>query len=76
MMYIPEAQINAIKSLPMKVTPSVFPPYKLSPDSHLLVRGLDHYMIHLPMESGNKKLNTQYKTLKIAFSKQKDSKPH
>lgn len=66
-----KAQINAIKSLPLKVTPSVFPPYKISPDSHLLVRGLDHYMIHLPMESGNKKFNTQYKTLKVAFSNRK-----
>ncbi len=66
-----KAQINAIKALPIKVTPSVFPPYKISPDSHLLVRGLDHYMIHLPMESGNKKLNTQYKTLKVAFSNRK-----
>ena len=33
-----KAQINAIKALPLKVTPSVFPPYKISPDSHLLVR--------------------------------------
>ena len=65
------AQVNAIEALPVKVTPSVFPPYKLSPNSHLLVRGLDHYMIHLPMESKNKKLNTQYKTLKVAFSNKK-----
>ena len=28
-------------------------------------------MIHLPMESGNKKLNTQYKTLKVSFSNKK-----
>jgi polysaccharide deacetylase 2 family uncharacterized protein YibQ len=28
-------------------------------------------MIHLPMESGNKKLNRQYKTLKVAFSNKK-----
>ena len=61
-------QIDAIRNLSMKITPSVFPPYKISPNSHLLVRGLEHYMIHLPMESGNKKLNTQYKTLKVSFS--------
>lgn len=66
-----KAQISAIKALPVKVTPSIFPPYRLAPNSHLLVRGLDHYMIHLPMESGNKKLNTQYKTLKVAFSNSK-----
>jgi len=65
------AQINAIKALPLKVTPSIFPPYKLSPDSHLLAQGLEHYMIHLPMESGNKQFNTQYKTLKVSFSNRK-----
>jgi len=64
-------QIDAIRNLSMKITPSVFPPYKISPNSHLLVRGLEHYMIHLPMESGNKKLNTQYKTLKVSFSNKK-----
>lgn len=66
-----QAQINAITALKMHITPSIFPPYRLSPDSHLLTRGLEHYMIHLPMESGNKKLNTQYKTLKVSFSNKK-----
>ncbi len=66
-----KAQITAIKALHLKVTPSIFPPYKLSPKSHLLVKGLKHYMIHLPMESGNKKFNTQYKTLKVSFSNKK-----
>ena len=66
-----KAQISAIKSLPIKVTPSIFPPYKLSPNSHHLARGLKHYMIHLPMESGNKQYNTQYKTLKVSFSNKK-----
>jgi len=66
-----KAQINAIKALNMKVTPSIFPPYKLAPNSHLLVRGLKHYMVHLPMESSNVQFNTQYKTLKISFSKKR-----
>jgi len=64
-------QLNAIKALPMKVTPSIFPPYKLSPNTQLLAQGLEHYMIHLPMESGNKQFNTQYKTLKVSFSNKK-----
>ena len=63
-----KAQINAIKHLKMKITPSIFPPYHLAPKSNLLVKNLKHYMIHLPMESGNKQFNTQYKTLKISFS--------
>jgi len=65
------AQISAIQRLNMKITPSIFPPYKLSPNSHRLAEGLKHYMIHLPMESGNKQFNTQYKTLKISFSNKK-----
>jgi len=65
------AQIKAIKNLHMKITPSIFPPYKLAPNSHLLTRGLEHYMIHLPMESGNKQFNKQYKTLKVSFSNRK-----
>jgi len=64
-----KAQLKAIKDLHMKVTPSIFPPYKLAPKSNLLARGVDHYMIHLPMESGNRQFNTQYKTLKTSFSK-------
>jgi polysaccharide deacetylase 2 family uncharacterized protein YibQ len=66
-----KAQISAIKALPLKVTPSIFPPYKQAPNSNRLAQGLEHYMIHLPMESGNKKLNTQYKTLKVSFSNKK-----
>ena len=66
-----KAQIKAIQALKMKITPSIFPPYRLSPNSHLLVRGLEHYMIHLPMESGNQQFNKQYKTLKISFSNKK-----
>lgn len=63
------AQLQAIRKLNMPVTPSIFPPYELTAKSHLLAKGLKHYMVHLPMESGNRKLNRQYKTLKLSFSK-------
>ena len=66
-----QAQINAIKALNMKITPSIFPPYKTAENSHLLARGLKHYMIHLPMESDNVKFNKQYKTLKTSFTKKR-----
>ena len=66
-----KAQVVSIKALPVKVTPSIFPPYKLAPNSNRLAYGLKHYMIHLPMESRNKKFNTQYKTLKVSFSNKK-----
>jgi len=62
-------QINAIKALGLKVTPSIFPPYQLAAKSHLLARGVEHYMIHLPMESSSKQFNTQTKTLMTYFTK-------
>ncbi|RRS30256.1 MAG: hypothetical protein P794_07925 [Epsilonproteobacteria bacterium (ex Lamellibrachia satsuma)] len=65
-----EGQINAIKALDMKISPSIFPPYKLAPKSYLLARGLKHYLIHLPMESSSQKFNRQYKTLKTYFTKE------
>lgn len=63
-------QLNRIQALDMKITPSIFPPSERSMKSHTLARGLKHYMIHLPMESGSKQFNTQYKTLKTTFSKE------
>lgn len=61
-------QINVIQSLGLKVTPSIFPPYQLARKSNLLARGLDHYMIHLPMESNSRQFNTQTKTLMTSYS--------
>jgi len=64
-------QLKKIQALHMRITPSIFPPSERSMKSHKLARGLKHYMIHLPMESGSKQFNKQYKTLKIVFSKKK-----
>jgi len=61
-------QINAIKATGVTMTPSIFPPSELSMTSHHLAKGLKHYMIHLPMESGSKQFNSQYKTLLTTFS--------
>ncbi len=63
-------QLKHIRSLPIKVTPSIFPPFQRSPSSHKLAQGLKHYMIHLPMQSG-KAYDKQYGTLKITDSKEK-----
>jgi polysaccharide deacetylase 2 family uncharacterized protein YibQ len=38
--------------------------------SHHLAKGLEHYMIHLPMESGSAQFNKQTKTLITTFSKE------
>lgn len=61
-------QLKRIQSTGLKLTPSIFPPSELSMSSHKLATSLDHYMIHLPMESGNTKFNTQYKTLMVKNS--------
>ena len=63
-------QLKKIQALHMKITPSIFPPSERSMTSHTLARGLKHYMIHLPMESGSKQFNKQYKTLKTTFTKE------
>lgn len=63
-------QLARIKSLPIKVTPSIFPPYELSKSNHKLAQGLEHYMIHLPMQSG-KAYDKQYGTLKVTDSQEK-----
>lgn len=61
-------QLDTIQNIGFPVTPSIFPPYTLSPDTHKLARNAVHYMIHLPMESGNAKYDSQSKTLKTTFS--------
>ena len=63
-------EIQAIKKLGLKITPSIFPPYSLEKKSHLLSKQVKHYMIHLPMESSNKNLNMQTKTLKTSFTRE------
>ncbi len=63
-----QSHLRAIKKTGVKMTPSIFPPSELSMTSHRLAKGLKHYMIHLPMESGNKQFNSQYKTLLTTFS--------
>jgi len=67
------AQMKRIKDLGMKITPSIFPPSELSMSSHTLAKGTKNYMIHLPMESGSKQFNKQYKTLITTFSKEQIS---
>jgi len=62
------SQLASIKALKLKVTPSIFPPYSLSSNSHKLAINLKHYMIHLPMESKSKQFNKQFKTLMVSHS--------
>ncbi len=63
-------QLKKIQSTGLKITPSIFPPSQRSMTSHNLAKGLEHYMIHLPMESGSAQFNKQTKTLITTFSKE------
>jgi len=62
-------QLRKIQNLPIPVNPSIFPPYTLSPNTPKLATQAVHYMIHLPMESGNAKFDRQSKTLKTGFDR-------
>lgn len=62
-------ELKSIQATGIKMTPSIFPPSERSMTSHTLASGLEHYMIHLPMESGSAQFNKQYKTLITTFSK-------
>ena len=64
-------QLNKIRSLPSKLTPSIFPPSEFSSTSHNLAHDLKHYMVHLPMESGSAQMNKMRKTLRVNDSPQK-----
>ena len=63
-----KSQMRAIMHTGIKITPSIFPPSELSMRSNHLADTLTHYMIHLPMESGSRQFNSQYKTLLRRFS--------
>jgi polysaccharide deacetylase 2 family uncharacterized protein YibQ len=56
-------QLAAIRKLPFPVTPSIFPPSQMSRHTPELTRGLKHYMVHFPLQSGSKKMNRFEKTL-------------
>ena len=58
-------QVKAIKALHYHITPSIFPPSQQAERSHLLASKLKHFMIHLPMQSGNASMNRMRGTLKV-----------
>ena len=63
------SQLQKIQATGLKLTPAIFPPSQRSKTSHQLAKGLQHYMIHLPMESGSAQFNSQTKTLLTTFNK-------
>jgi polysaccharide deacetylase 2 family uncharacterized protein YibQ len=65
-----QSQLKKIQATGLKLTPAIFPPSQRSKTSHKLAKGLEHYMIHLPMESGSAQFNKQAKTLITTFTKE------
>ena len=47
------SEVQKIKSLPFKVTPSLLPPTKRHPNTPALAREFEFYMVHLPLEALN-----------------------
>ncbi len=64
-------QLQKIKKLGLRITPSIFPPNRMNMKSNILAKGMKHFMVHLPLESHSKKMNRFYKTLFISDSKKK-----
>jgi len=64
-------QIDAIRNLPFKVTPSIFPPSNMSNNSNKLANNLKHFMVHLPMQSATARFNKMRGTIKINYSERR-----
>ena len=61
-------QLNFIKKLHLKITPSIFPPSKMNIRSNKLSYGLKHFMVHLPLQSRSRAMNRMHKTLFVTDS--------
>ena len=53
-----DEQAQKLIALPVRVTPSIFPPEYQRKDTRSLARGFEHYAIHLPMEANSAKNNS------------------
>ena len=53
-----DEQVQKLIALPVRVTPSIFPPEYQRKDTRSLARGFEHYAIHLPMEASSAKNNS------------------
>jgi hypothetical protein len=46
-----KGQVQKIKEIPYRITPSFFPPTNRHPNTPLYAKEFSHYMIHLPLEA-------------------------
>ncbi len=64
-------ELREIRSIPLKLTPSLFPPSKFSPKTVQMAKGLRHYMVHFPMQAGNHPQGAMPATLTLGDSRAK-----
>ena len=63
-------QLRRVQSVPLKLTPSIFPPSKRVRSTLKMTKKLKHYMVHFPMEAGNHPRGSMLNTLTIKDSKE------
>ncbi len=59
--------VDSIKRVPFPITPSIFPPNKIFPNTVMIAKEFTHYMVHFPMEAYNYK-NSSENVLNISDS--------
>jgi len=66
-------EVEKIKEIPFKVTPSFFPPSNRSPNTPDLANEFDFYMVHLPLQAKSKFVRPFPNTLNIGDTQLKVS---
>ncbi|RLA75472.1 MAG: hypothetical protein DRG30_04475, partial [Epsilonproteobacteria bacterium] len=63
-------QLRRVQSVPLKLTPSIFPPSKRVRSTVKMTQKLKHYMVHFPMEAGNHPRGSMLNTVTVKDSKE------
>lgn len=63
-----KTHIKIMKSVPFKLTPSIFPPSSTHPNTPSYTKLFDFYMLHLPTQSSNPNFRAEEKTLNTTSS--------
>jgi len=64
-------QLRRIRSIPLKLTPSIFPPSDHLESTAKMARKLTHYMVHFPIQAGNYPHGAMPNTLTVTDSRAK-----
>jgi len=64
-------QLKEIQTVPLKLTPSIFPPSRHLTSTAKMAKNLKHYMVHFPMQARNHPRGAMLHTVTIQDSKAK-----